>query len=139
MWCREDSGTGPGGVLLLAGLLVLVFSQAARAAEWSVESWLSLKEEVSDNVWMIPDPPGGVWGTTVSPGLRGKGLTETGELTGTASMNFVRYSGRGETNVTDLFLDAAASHWGDRSALNLSGGYVRDLTLGSELRETGLV
>ena len=109
-----------------------------RAAEWSAEPSLGLKGEYNSNLLLVSGN-NQVWGVWVNPGVKFKGSTETLEVEGGARAEFVRYYGENDREFTNLYFPLKASYRWDRMTFGFDGGYTRDNTLMSELRQTGFV
>lgn len=109
-----------------------------RAAEWSAEPSLGLKGEYNSNLLLVSGN-NQVWGVWVNPGVKFKGSTELLEVEGGARAEFVRYYGENDRELTNLYFPLKVSYRWDRMTFGFDGGYTRDNTLMSELRQTGFV
>jgi hypothetical protein len=109
-----------------------------RAAEWSAAPTLSMKGEYNSNLLLF-NGDNEVWGAWVTPALTFKGATETLEVEGGVRADFIRYYGRNDRELTNMFFPLKTSYRWDRMTFGLDGGFTRDNTLMGELRQTGLV
>lgn len=110
----------------------------SRAAEWSAEPSVSTKGEYNSNLLLF-NGNNQVWGVWVNPGVKFKGATEAFNVEGGARAEFVRYFGENDRALTNLYFPLKASYRSDRLTFGFGGGFTRDNTLLSELRQTGLV
>jgi len=118
--------------------ILLIFSQAVDAAEWSMEPTMSLTGEYDDNLLLGTDRKA-VVGSTLSPGLKVSAVTEQLELRGSILLNITRYLNESDLNATDQYYRIFSRYLTEKSVWELEGSYTRDLTLISELMETGVV
>jgi len=121
-----------------AGVLLLFFSPQVRAAEYSMEPVMSLSENYDTNP-ELGTLHRAATGTTFSPSSSFNALTERGELRGNAALNLTRYFDQENLNATEQFYQITSRYPFERNVFELQAGYSRDLTLTSELAETGLV
>jgi len=108
------------------------------AAEWSAEPSIALKGEYNSNL-TLSNIPGEVWGHWVSPSVRFAGSTERLEVSGKAASDFVTYYGDQNRSLTNLYFPVTARYTMEQDVLAFDGGFTRDNTLMSELRQTGAV
>jgi len=128
--------------VLIAGVIVGCFSymtdRIAGAAEWSAEPTIAVKGEYNSNL-TLSSIPGEVWGHWESPSVRFAGSTERLEVSGKAAADFITYSGDQNRSLTNLYFPLTARYTMERDTLALDGGFTRDNTLMTELRQTGAV
>lgn len=129
---------GKAWVPFVGVLSVLAAGGAARSAEWAAEPSLSVKGEYNSNL-LIFSGNNEVWGHWVSPGLTIQGATESLEVASDLKADVVRYYGKNDRSLTNLFAPLRAAYRWDRVTVGFNGGFVRDNTLMGELRQTGLV
>jgi hypothetical protein len=110
----------------------------SRAAEWSAEPSVSTKGEYNSNLLLF-NGNNQVWGVWVNPEVKFKGATEAFDVEGGARAEFVRYFGENDRALTNLYFPLKASYRSDRLTFGFGGGFTRDNTLLSELRQTGFV
>ncbi|MGA6828426.1 hypothetical protein ACO9S2_12520 [Nitrospira sp. NS4] len=125
----------------LCGVVMLLssaFRGAADAAEWSMEPSLSVKGEYNSNLLLF-EGDNEVWGHWVSPALKFKGSTESLEVEGSIKSDFVQYYGVEDRSLTNLYFPLRTAYRSDRHTLGFEGGFTRDNTLMSELKQTGFV
>jgi hypothetical protein len=144
----DDLSRSPMGtrvwLRLLAGLCVVMMMAStglrgrADAGEWSAEPSLSVKGEYNSNLLLF-NGNNEVWGDWVSPKMKFKGATESLEIEGNAKGEFVHYYGSQDRSLTNLYFPIRASYRMDRITFGFDGGFTRDNTLLSELRQTGIV
>ncbi|MDP2381542.1 MAG: hypothetical protein Q8N00_01925 [Nitrospirota bacterium] len=130
-------------VRLFACLCVAMLTAAgvqgeAGAAEWSAEPSLSVKGEYNSNLLLF-NGNNEVWGHWVSPALKFKGSTESLEVEGNVKSDFVQYYGQEDRGLTNLYFPLRSSYRSDRHTVGFEGGFTRDNTLMTELKQTGLV
>lgn len=125
-------------VALVMMAAVLNGLSESRAAEWSAEPSLSMKGEYNSNLLLF-NGDNQVWGQWITPGVAFKGATEALEVEGGARAEFVRYYGKSDRGLTNLYFPLKLSYRRDRLTFGLDGGFTRDNTLLAELRQTGLV
>jgi hypothetical protein len=113
--------------------------ELSRAAELSLRLSLRLSEGYNDNIRLEPGPHPSVTITTVSPGMELSARTETVSAGLKAQATVNRYHGDARLDATDLILDGSLKRVFERGQAGASLGYVRDSTLASELRQTGVV
>lgn len=125
----------------LCGVMMLVSGTLrgeAGAAEWSAEPSLSVKGEYNSNLLLF-NGNNEVWGHWVSPALKFKGSTESLEVEGNVKSDFVQYYGSQDRNLTNLYFPLRTSYRWERNTFGFDGGFTRDNTLLSELKQTGFV
>jgi hypothetical protein len=114
-------------------------SVAATAAEYSVDASLGIRQEFNDNILLTVLPHREVWGTWTSPGMAFKAETEKLKAEGSAQVDFVRYYGQKDLDITNLFFPFKSSYQAERHSFGLNGSFIRDNTLVGELQQTGVV
>jgi hypothetical protein len=119
--------------------LAVLGSQDLRGAEYSFEPSVSSRLEYNDNIRLTRAPHPSVWAASLSPRLKLNYATEASELSGSGALNFRRYTRESELNATDVLLNLLGRQKFERGSLGLRADYVRDSTLASELRQTGVV
>ena len=124
------------GVIL--GCLSYMTDRGAGAAEWSAEPSIAVKGEYNSNL-TLSHILGEVWGGWISPAVRFAGSTERLEVSGKAAADFITYTGDQSRSLTNLYFPLTARYTMERDALALDGGFTRDNTLMTELRQTGAV
>jgi hypothetical protein len=128
--------------VLIAGVIVgccsYMTERGAGAAEWSAEPTIAVKGEYNSNL-TLSNAPGKVWGGWISPAVRFAGSTERLEVSGKAAADFITYRGDQDRTLTNLYFPLTARYTMERNTLALDGGFTRDNTLMTELRQTGVV
>src|SRR5262245_44470669 len=129
--------------LVLVGLCAVIMMSSSwkgtgQAAEWSAEPSLSTKGVYNSNLLLF-NGNNEVWGYWVSPAVKFKGATESLMIEGNAQADFVQYYGGQDRGFTNLFFPVRASYRWERLTFGFDGGFTRDNTLMSELRQTGVV
>jgi len=152
-WCREEiegSTRDRNGLPLkrmrpfwhtaggFAAALLLVFSRGAAAAEYSVEPSMSLYGNYDSNP-ELGTVQQSVVGTTLSPAARLNALTERLELHGKVMINLTEYFNRPNLDAAEQYYTLSSRYPTERGAWELQSGYTRDLTLTTELAQTGQV
>src|SRR5690349_5981397 len=84
-------------------LCVALCSERALAVEYSAEPYILLRSLYNDNFDLNPGPHPSVWGTIVSPGIRGNAEAENWKVSGAADIKFNRYSQSTLSNTEGLF------------------------------------
>lgn len=93
----------------------------------------------NSNLLLTPLPHDETYGYWVSPAAEFAGKTERLEVSSRVSADFVSYYGGVGTQFTNIFLPLTLRYKTERDLLGLTGGFIRDNTLMSELLTTGLV
>ena len=109
------------------------------AAEWSLDPSIGVRGEYNTNLLITHLDHEAVWGTWVSPGIKFAGTTERLEISGKASLDFVRYTGGQDEEFTNVFLPLSARYKTEHDTFGFDGGYTRDNTLMGELLTTGML
>src|SRR5262245_25137135 len=124
----------------LFGIMMLVRSWGGDgyAAEWSVSPDLSARGLYNSNL-LLTNGNNEVWGQWVSPDLQFKGSTESLNVIGSVKAEFAHYYGDQNRGLTNLFFPLRTSYQWDRYTFGFDGGFTRDNTLMSELKQTGVV
>ena len=125
--------------ILLIGLLCGVQLSAVWAAEWSLSPSIGVKGVYNSNLLLTPLPHETTYGYWVSPAAEFAGKTERLEVSSRIAADFVSYYGGVENQFTNILLPLTLGYKTEKDLLGLSGGFVRDNTLMSELLTTGLV
>ncbi|MFN0316748.1 MAG: hypothetical protein ACKVQA_17130 [Burkholderiales bacterium] len=120
-----------GAALLLPGL--------AAAAAWSLEPFADGRLTYTDNIAMNPNTKDSVWGYQVAPKAVLSWREELSEIAGEARLGLNRYPSRSELNTTDYLAALRMSTASERNGYGLNASYIRDSTLASEARQTGVV
>ncbi|ALA61132.1 hypothetical protein [Nitrospira moscoviensis] len=123
---------------VIVGGLVCMAVRETGAAEWSAEPSMAVKGEYNSNL-TLSSIPGEVWGHWMSPSVRFAGSTERLEVSGKAAADFVTYYGDQNRSLTNLYFPLTVRYTSERDVFGLDGGFTRDNTLMSELRQTGAV
>ena len=123
---------------VLVGCCSCITARGIDAAEWSAEPSIAVKGEYNSNL-TLSNIPGEVWGHWVSPSVRFAGSTERLEVSGKAAGDFVTYYGDQNRSLTNLYFPVTARYTMEQDVLAFDGGFTRDNTLMSELRQTGAV
>jgi len=128
--------------LLLVGMVVSavlgIISHRAQSAEWSAEPSFNVRGVYNSNL-LLSNGGNEVWGYWSSPAVKFKGATESFMIEGNAKADFVHYYGQQDRGFTNLFFPVSTSYKWERLTFGFDGGFTRDNTLMSELRQTGLV
>jgi len=124
----------------LFGIMMLIRSCEGEgyAAEWSVSPTLSARGLYNSNL-LLTNGNNEVWGQWVSPSLQFKGSTESLDVIGSVKADFVHYYGDQNRGLTNLYFPLRTSYQWDRYTFGFDGGFTRDNTLMSELKQTGVV
>lgn len=125
--------------VMVLWLSVLTQVSVSGAAEYAVEPSLNIRGEYNDNLFFSALPHQALWGTWVSPGVKFMATTETLEVSGRASADFVNYYGKSGVEYVNLFFPVTAAYRTERDVWGLGGTFNRDNTLLTELRQTGVV
>ncbi len=131
---RRARAIGIGMMVLACG----IYSESP-AAEWSAEPSLGVKGEYNSNLILTAAPHESTYGHWVSPGVTFAGSIENFDVSGKAALDFVRYYGGVETELTNVSFPLSAHYRLDKEMLAFDGRFTRDNTLRGELLQTGLV
>jgi hypothetical protein len=131
-WCLYQN-------VVLVWLFCGVQLSAVWAAEWSLVPSIGGKGVYNSNLLLTPLPHDETYGYWVSPAAEFAGKTERLEVSSRVSADFVSYYGGVGTQFTNIFLPLTLRYKTERDLLGLTGGFIRDNTLMSELLTTGLV
>jgi len=123
----------------LGCLCALVASDAPMAAEWSGDASASLRQEYNDNILMTAGPHNPVLGNTASSWFTMKMLDDLFQMKATALLEYTAYIGESGLNTTNYDLVLSPVYTTGRATWKLDGEMKQDVTLGSELKETGVV
>ncbi len=93
----------------------------------------------NSNLLLTPLPHDATYGYWVSPAAEFAGKTERLEVSSRVAADFVSYYGGVGTQFTNIFLPLTLRYKTEKDLLGLTGGFIRDNTLMSELLTTGLV
>jgi predicted porin len=93
----------------------------------------------TDNISMNPNTKDSVWGYQVAPKAVLSWREELSEIAGEARLGLNRYPSRSELNTTDYLAALRMSASSERNGYGLSASFIRDSTLASEARQTGIV
>ncbi len=126
-------------IIVLIGICCVMQLSVAWAAEWSLLPSIGVKGVYNDNLVLTPLPHKETYGFWVSPAAEFAGKTERLEVSSRIAADFVSYYGGEDTQFTNVFLPLALRYKTEKDLLGLSGGFVRDNTLLSELLDTGVV
>ena len=126
-------------IVVLVGLFCGVQLSAVWAAEWSLVPSIGVKGVYNSNLILTPLPHQETYGYWVSPAVEFAGKTERLEVSSRIAADFVSYFKGVETQFTNIFLPLTLRYKTEKDLLGLTGGFVRDNTLMSELLSTGLV
>ena len=108
---------------------LLLSSQLAMAAEWSVIPSIQLEESYEDNIYFTTEAHEPVWGSAVSPSLQFVRRSPTSVAEANARLRFNRYSGN-EVRDTDVqYLTLSSRNRMPRGRWALRGTLRRDTTL----------
>jgi len=131
-----------GGVACTVSVAVCVsalISSNAPAAEWSSDVSAFLRQEYNDNITMTAAPHKAVLGNTASTLLALNRRDELLQVTASALGEYTAYIGESGLNFGSYDLKLTPVYQSGRAAWTLDGEMKQDVTLGSELRETGVV
>jgi len=131
-WCLYQS-------VVLVWLFCGVQLSAVWAAEWSLVPSIGAKGVYNSNLLLTPLPHDATYGYWVSPAAEFAGKTERLEVSSRVAADFVSYYGGVGTQFTNIFLPLTLRYKTEKDLLGLTGGFIRDNTLMSELLTTGLV
>lgn len=109
------------------------------AAEWSLLPSIGVKGVYNDNLVLTPFPHKATYGHWVSPAAEFAGSTERLEVRGRVAADFVSYYGGEQNNFTNVHVPVSVRYKTEKDVLGVTGGFVRDNTLMSELLDTGVV
>ena len=119
--------------------LSALVASTAPAAEWSSDVTASLWQEYNDNVTMTTAPHKAVLGNTASTQLALNRNDELLQVTASALGEYTVYVGESGLNIGIYdFVFSPVYHTG-RATWKLDGEIKQDVTLGNELKETGVV
>jgi len=122
---------------MVVNTLLGIVSRGAHSAEWSAEPSFNVNGVYSN--LLLANGSNEVWGYWSSPALKLKGATESFMIEGNAKADFVHYYGQQDRSFTNMFFPVGTSYKWERMTFGFDGGFTRDNTLMSELRQTGLV
>jgi hypothetical protein len=122
-------GMASAGLVLAAG--------SAAAAEWSIEPYIGLRTDYSDNYLFVQGGHNPGWDVSLSPGFKATEQTETTSFTWTANLSAVHNDVIDPRNRVDANTTLGWQYKGERDTYGATLTYVRDLTLASELTNTG--
>jgi len=108
------------------------------AAELSVEPTMTVRGEYNDNLLLTTFPHDPVYGSWISPRIRGNYLQENFEARGNSHWDFVGFIDNPGLNIIQQFYDATALYRTETSEWSLHGIYTRDSVLQTELQQTGV-
>lgn len=131
-WCLYQS-------VVLVWLFCGMQLSAVWAAEWSLVPSIGAKGVYNSNLLLTPLPHDATYGYWVSPAAEFAGKTERLEVSSRVAADFVSYYGGVGTQFTNIFLPLTLRYKTEKDLLGLTGGFIRDNTLMSELLTTGLV
>ena len=126
-------------IVLLIWLVCGVLLLEVGAAEWSLVPSIGVKGVYNSNLTLTPLPHDETYGYWVSPAAEFAGKTERLEVSSRVAADFVSYYGGVGTQFTNMFLPLTLRYKTEKDLLGLTGGFIRDNTLMSELLTTGLV
>ena len=126
-------------IVLLVCLVCGLQLPEVEAAEWSLVPSIGAKGVYNSNLNLTPLPHDATYGYWVSPAAEFAGKTERLEVSSRVAADFVSYFGGLETQFTNIFLPLTLRYKTEKDLLGLTGGFIRDNTLMSELLTTGLV
>lgn len=133
-------GRGPGLALAWGLLLLLACSTSvqSQAAEWSIQPSLTTKGFYNSNLNLFPAKKMESYGYGVAPTAEFAGKTERLEVSGKVGAEFLGYSGRVNTQLTNVYVPLAVHYRTEKDVWGFTGGLTRDNTLLSELQATGV-
>jgi len=123
---------------MVVSTLLGIVSHRAQSAEWSAEPSFNVKGVYNSNL-ILSTGSNEVWGYWTSPAVKFKGATESFMIEGNAKADFVHYYGQQDRGFTNLLFPVSTSYKWERLTFGFDGSFIRDNTLMSELRQTGLV
>jgi hypothetical protein len=126
-------------ILVLGWLVWGAHLLEVEAAEWSLTPSIGVKGVYNSNLILTPLPHDETYGYWVSPAAEFAGKTERLEVSSRVVADFVSYFGGVDTQFTNMFLPLTLRYKTEKDLLGLTGGFIRDNTLMSELLTTGLV
>lgn len=124
---------------VLCSLLAGFAGPGVHAAEWAIEPAVSVRTEYNDNLRLAVAHPDRVTMSALSPQLTLRKKTEVSDVSLRGLVNLNGYWDAPALNTTDYLYNLDSSFTNERSTFGLDAAYVRDSTLASELRETGVV
>ena len=130
--------------LAINGLLVFLLCcwspTRARGSDFRWLPEINFRGEYDDNVTFDSKNETSDYIGICSPKVTFSYLTERASIDGTLGADLIRYWDETELNTEHQRYQVNGSHQiTEKTALNASAGYIKDTTLESELRETGLV
>jgi len=122
-----------------AACLSALAASTAPAAEWSSDVSASIRQEYNDNITFTAAPHKAVLGNTASSMLAFNRRDELLKITASALGEYTAYIGESGLNFGSYDLKFSPVYQSGRATWMLDGEMKQDVTLGSELRETGVV
>ena len=111
----------------------------ARAAEWSGDATVFVRQEYNDNILMTPAAHEAVLGTTASGALALRRAMEQFQLNLTGLTELTHYVSHQHLDTTNYNAALDSTYTAGRATWGLDASATQDLTLGGELQETGIV
>lgn len=119
--------------------IVMTAGSAGRGEEFGLSADATLQEEYQDNVLFSSTGKKSSWLTTLAPGGRVRFGNDHTSAHASARWEGRMYSTDNDLNAINHLYAAAVEHRRARASAGVSLNLIRDTTLDSELRQTGLV
>jgi hypothetical protein len=125
--------------LAFAALAACAACPPADAAQWSVEPQLALLVDYNSNLLLAASGQQASEGTTLSVDTTLKRVTDSTEMDLHPHLELQRFASDAALDADNGSVQGAYAAHDERSSFNLTGGYERISTLGSELADTGII
>jgi hypothetical protein len=120
--------------------LALALPGAAYADEWAIDASASARLRNTDNLDLnAGDAKIRADVVSLSPDMRFSSRTEVRDVSGSIGIGANQVSNHSERNTLDYHASALANWQGERASWSMMGSLLRDSTLQTELRQTGIV
>jgi hypothetical protein len=131
----------PGFALSVAAGVIGMLTLGSRVwgQELRTTADVALQEEYQDNVFFSQTAKERTWLTTVAPRVKARYGSERASVSGGARLEGRAYSRDGDLNTVTQLYTASAERRTERLTSGVSGSFIRDTTLDTELQQTGIV
>jgi len=123
---------------LYISLLLALSGQVAHAAEWKIDPTLRFKAGYNDNIRLSIIDNISTAEADFSPSAIFSVVTPTSGASGTLAFDFRRFEADSDLDDNNARFEVNSYHNLERSRLGLGLGFIRDTTLDSQLKATGI-